>query len=286
MSSFAKYLMAAAGNSSAEPAVYKDAADYSHVRFNRMNLTGTQTPVGVFIHPQGTKFYILVLGSGIKEMDLSTPYDISTRSSFTASLSLGTGNDAPRNMFFKPDGLKLWVADTDDFLYEYTLTTAWDISTGSFTQSKSLTTPFDGFFGAFFKSDGTKFWGVDPAVDRVRGFDLTTAWDITTINASSYEQSSLLDVSPLSESSARSIWWSDDGAKVYVLGAGRDQVMMWNASTSWDTTSITNSAGDPDSFLSTSSFETGPSCFCFSANGEHMYIGGTQGDGVDQLVRT
>lgn len=286
MSNFAKYLMAAVGNSSAEAVLYKDAADYSHVRFDRMNLTGTQRAFGIFIHPEGTKFYLIQENISIREMNLSTPYDISTRSSFTASLSLGTGNNGPRSMFFKPDGTKLYITDIDDHLYEYTLTTAWDISTGSFTGSKNLTAPFNVLWGNFFKPDGTKFWGCDPSIDRVRGFDLTTAWDISTINASSYDQSALLDVSPLSATVPRSLWWSSDGTKVYIVGAGRDDVMMWNASTPWDTTAITNSTGDPDSVLSTSSFEGIPLSLCFSADGKYMYISGAHGDGVDQLVRS
>ena len=276
--------MAAAGNK--ETVLYKDAADYSHVRFDRMNLTGSQRPFGIFIHPQGTKFYLTQENISIKEMNLSTPYDISTRSSFTASLSLGTGNDAPRSMFFKPDGTKLYIADIDDHLYEYTLTTAWDISTGSLTQSKDLQAPFEVLWGNFFKPDGTKFWGCDPSIDRVRSFDLTTAWDISTINASSYDQSALLDVSPLSETTPRSIWWSNDGTKVYIVGAGGDRVMMWNASTPWYTTAITNSTGDPDSVLYISGFEGLPLSLCFSADGKYMYISGANGDGVDQFVRT
>ena len=286
MSNFAKYLMAAVGNSSAEAVLYKDAADYSHVRFDRMNLTGTDRAFGIFIHPEGTKFYLIQENTSIREMNLSTPYDISTRSSFTASLSFGTGNDGARSMFFKPDGTKLYISDIDDHLYEYTLTTAWDISTGSLTQSKDLQAPFNILWGNFFKPDGTKFWGCDPSLDRAKGFDLTTAWDISTINVSSLESSALLDVSPLSATGPRSLWWSNDGTKVYIVDVARDDVMMWNASTPWDTTAITNSTGDPDSVLDISSFENIPLSLCFSADGKYMYISGANGDGVDQFVRT
>ena len=283
MSSFAKYLMAAAGNK--ETVLYKDAADYSHVRFDRMNLTGTQRPFGIFIHPEGTKFYMTQDSSSvIQEMNLSTPYDISTHSSVTASFTLNSGNSAPRNIFFKPDGTKMWCADTDDHLYEYTLSTAWDISTASYTRNANLTAPFNTMHGNFFKHDGTKWWASDLSIDRIKGFDLTTAWDITTITGE--EQSALLDVSPLNEGAARSVWWSNDGTKVYTLGAQRDEVMMWNASTPYDTTAITNSTGDPDSVLDISSVEAGPMSLCFSADGKYMYIGGAVGDGVDQFVRT
>lgn len=289
MSNLAKYLMAAAGNSSAEePAIYKDVADYSHVRFDRMNLTGTQRPFGVFIHPEGTKFYLISdnLG-GVKEMNLSTPYDISTRSSFTASLSLNSGNSLPRGLFFKPNGLKLWIADVDDFLYEYTLTTAWDISTASFTRSKDLTAPFNQFFSVFFKPDGTKLWGADPNLNRARGFDLTTAWDITTISPSSYDQSAKQGSSSgLVTSRTRGIWWSDDGTKAYMIDAIKDYIGMWNAATPWDTTAITADAGDPDSSLDISSIENNVLSMCFSKDGKYIYIGGLEGDGVDQFVRT
>lgn len=285
MSNLAKYLMAAAGNtSSAASAVYKDADEYSHVRFDVMN-EGTNNVVGVFVHPNGTKFWHMAINQ-IKECNLSTAFDISTHGSILTTVDtadIQSGNSAASGIFFKPDGTKLFVTDIDDFLYAYNLSTAWDISTMSSAGNKDLTSTFDNMRGPYFSPDGTKFFGIDVIVDRVFGFNLTTAWDISTIGSVA-SQSSLLDVSTtINETHPAGFWMSDDGMQAYICGFGNDKIYHFNLSTAWDVSSI-NSA--EDSVLDVSSFETGPISMCFSSNGQHMYIGGATGHGVDQFSRS
>lgn len=287
MSNFAKYLMAAAGNTSSTPAsaVYKDANEYSHVRFDVMN-EGINNVVGVFIHPDGTKFWHMA-ANDIKECNLSTAFDISTHGSILTTVdtaNIQSGNSGASGMFFKPDGTKLFVSDVDDFLYAYDLSTAWDISTMSSAGSKNLTAPFNNLRGPYFKPDGTKFFGIDPSLDKVKGFNLTTAWDISTIG-SVVSESSLLDISTtINEPSSAGFWMSDDGMQAYICGYGNDKVYHFNLSTAWDVSSINSSA---DSVLDVSSFETSPISICFSSNGQHMYIGGgSDPEGVDQFSRS
>lgn len=269
---------------STEDAVeFKNASDYSHVRFDKMNVPGTRIPTGLFISPDGTKFYTVDSADRLRQQTLSTPYDISTHGSVTATIATGAsnGNDAPTGIFFKPDGTYMWITDADDYVYYWSLSTAWDISSASYVGSKSFTAPHNTMRGPFWKPDGTKFFAIDPYYDRVYSYTPSTAWDITSINVSSYTTSALLDVSPISEGAAQGQFWSNDGTKFYYVGATLDQVSMWNVS-AWDVTGIT---GAPDSTLSISSFETAPYTICFSENGKHMYIGGADGDGVDQFTR-
>lgn len=285
MSNFAKYLMAAVGNTSSEEGVvYKDVDQYSHVRFDTMNAAGVNV-TGVFVHPDGTKFYHLA-GVLLKEMNLSTAFNISTHGSAVNTVNITShhgGNSLPSGIFFKPDGTKLFITDNDDTLYAYSLSTAWDISTISSDGSKSLTGPFNLFRGPYFSPDGTKFFGIDPNLDRVKGFNLTTAWDISTIG-SVVSTSSLLDISStINEANPRGFWMSDDGTKAYIVGAGKDRIYHFDLSTAWDVSLIN---GPADSFLSISSYETTPNAICFSPDGKHIYIGGAVGDGVDQFSRS
>ena len=93
---------------------------------------------GIFLKPDGTKVYICgFTGDEINEYDLSTAYDIST-ASFNQLFSISTQETSARQVFFKPDGTIMYVIGViNDTVYQYTLSTAWDISTASYA-SKSF----------------------------------------------------------------------------------------------------------------------------------------------------
>lgn len=275
--------LASAGNSAGEEVNFADISSYSWVRFNKLGIASSINARAPFVSPDGTKFYTLDASDRLREYSLSTPYDISTYSSTSFLLTGGSnGNDNPLGMYFKPDGTRLWLTDSDDYMYVWNLTTAWDLSTLSYVGADSFTSPFDNPCQPFWKPDGTQFMAIDSAIDRVRSFSVPTAWDIFSVNTSSYSQSSLMDVSPISEVAARGIFWSNDGTKAYLTGSGRDQIMMWNTDP-WDVTDI---AGDPDDVLGIGTQETNATGLCFSADGKHLYVTGMSGDGVDQFVRS
>jgi len=277
--------MAAAGNtSSAEEVVdYREASEYTHIAFDTLTTSGAGDVFGVFIKPDGTKFYHIDIGENLEEYDLSTPFDITSHGNRVnvvnirgSSYSNGA-NAAARSIFFKPDGTKMWCADIDDSLYEYTLSTAWDISSISYTRSRSFAVEFDNFRGLYFSPDGTKLFGIDNGLDRVKRFTLSTAWDMTT--ETYHSQSSLLDISTtINEGTPTTFWMSDDGLIAYVVGSTRDYIYSWNLTTAWDITQIN---GDADSSLYIKTQEDAARAMCFSPNGRYLYIGGASGHGVD-----
>ena len=71
-------------------------------------------------------------------------------------------------MFFKPDGTKMYVGGyAGDDMNEYTLSTAWDISTASFVQNGTAKIPANQPRGSYFSEDGTiMFRGNDTVVYR------------------------------------------------------------------------------------------------------------------------
>lgn len=279
----------AAVASADEGVLYKDISEYTHTRFDYLNVNGGNSGLnvlGVYISPDGTKFYTVDSNDRLRQETLSTPYDISSHgatSDYTIVTGASNGNDSPTGIQFKDDGLKFWITDADDYLYEWTMTTAWDISTASYTRAKSMTSPYNQFRGPFFKSDGSMFFGVDSYYDYVYSHSMSTDWDITSMANGYTARSALMDISPISEGAVRGLWFNDDGTKVYVVGQSRAEVMQWNLTTAYDVSEIT---GSPDDALSTSSVETGPHGICFSSDGKYMYIGGVTDDGVDQYTRT
>ena len=79
-------------------------------------------PRGLFFKPDGTKMYVVgPSGSGVKEYNLSTAWDIST-SSYLQNFSVAAQDTSPQGLFFKPDGTKMYVIGlSGDAVYQYSI---------------------------------------------------------------------------------------------------------------------------------------------------------------------
>ena len=288
MNGASRWFLAAAGNQSADDgttADYRDAADYSHVRFNTIINSGAASSdvYGVAIKSDGTQFYHVGTDELLEAYNLSTAYNINThgnRVAATSLYSINSGNGALTSIFFKPDGTALYTTDVDDNVYQYSLSTAWDITTISYVRAKDLGNVLNPN-GIYFSPDGTKFFFTDWRRDYIYRYDMTTAWDISTSTRTGASRA--LDISAtIRERAPRAVWLSDDGLKVYVVGTYRDTIYSFDLSTAWDITEI---QGGADSSLYIGNKETVPLSMCFSSDGRYIYIGGGTGNGVDQYDR-
>lgn len=177
-------------------------------------------PQSVFFKPDGTKMYVTgTTGDDVNEYSLSTAWDVST-ASYVRVFYVGSQDSAPSALFFKDDGTKMYIAGTGNSrVYEYSLSTAWNISTASYDQNfATVTSPS----GLFFKDDGSIMYVSDYSVDRVTSYSLSSAWDIST--ASSVDEFSLA----LYESSPRNIFFKPDGTKMFTVGTDRDAVWAFD----------------------------------------------------------
>ena len=150
------------------------------------------TPRASAFKSDGTKLYVVGSSSNtVHQYSLSTAYDISTASYDSVSVSVGTqtSNDT-RGLAFKTDGTKMYVAsEATKYVYQYSLSTAWDVSTASYDSVSFYVNSQDIYpQDVLFKTDGTKMYMVGYSTDAVYQYDLTTAWDIST---ASYANKSL-----------------------------------------------------------------------------------------------
>lgn len=234
-------------------------------------------PSGLFFKPDGTKMYVIGGGSGddVNEYDLSSAWDIST-SSFLQTFSGAAQETNPQGVFFKPDGLRMYiVGDATDSVYSYTLTSAWDISTASFDL------PTEGYFSVagedtapldlFLKPDGTKMYVVGSAGDDVNEYDLSTAWEVSS---ASYVQNFSVAAQ---DSSPSGLFFKPDGTKMYVLGITGQDVNEYSLSSAWDI----STASYVQNF-SISSQETVPLALFFKHDGTRMYVTGEEGLDVNE----
>lgn len=187
------------------------------------------SPRGLSFKPDGTKMYIAgSADDAVYEYNLSTTWDITT-STYSQSFSVAALAGIIQDITFKPDGTKMYIADSsNDSIYEYNLSTAWDISTASYLQGFSVASQTGVATDVTFKPDGTKMYVIDTSSDGIYEYDLSTAWDIST--ASYLQDFSVSD----QETSPRGLFFRPDGTKMYICGTGSDAVAEYDLSTSWD----------------------------------------------------
>ncbi len=233
---------------------------------------GTQDvlPTTPIFGDNGTKMYVLgSFNDTAYQYTLSTAWNVSTATYASKSFSFTTQDATPLGIFFKSDGLALYmVGQTNDTVYQYTLSTAWDISTASYaSKSFSVTGQEVTPRALFFKPDGLKMYVIGQNGDDVNEYDLSTAWDVST--------ASFLRVSAtVGEGTPTGLWFKDDGTKMYVTGQANDTVREFTLSTAWNVSTISFSKS------LAIGFETNPTGVTFKDDGTEIYVLGSTNDCV------
>jgi len=252
------------------------AWDISTASYNQNFSVSAQEgePQGFFFKPDGTKMYVTGrTGDDVNEYNLSTAWDVST-ASYNQNFSVSSQHTAPTGVFFKPDGAKMYVTGTlQDTVSEYTLSTAWDISTASHAQSLDIINEEASPQGVFFKPDGAKMYVVGTISDGVLEYSLGTAWDVSTASwdepASSFLSVKTQDGTP------RGVFFKPDGTKMYFVGATQDRVNEYTLSTAWDISTASYIQN-----FSVNSQDTAPEDIFFKSDGTKMYLIGRTGDAI------
>lgn len=266
-----RYLQTAGTETAGSEGYSLSSASYDSVSFS---VAAQDTlPSDIFFKPDGTKMYVVGdNGNDINEYNLSTAWDIST-ASFVQVFSVAGQDTGPAGVFFKPDGLKMYVVGfTNDSVYEYSLSTAWDISTASFVQVFSVSTQDTAPVGLFFKPDGTKMYVTGQTGVDVNEYTLSTAWDIST---SSFVQ----NFSIVAQGSIpRGLFFKPDGTKMFISSPEIDEYAL---STPWDI----STASYVQNF-SVAGQDASPLNLFFKDDGTKMYVVGAGNDAIYQYSTT
>lgn len=257
------------------PAVTYDLANAVYDSLSFSVTAQEASPSFIQFKPDGTKMY--VGGSTndvIYQYSLSTPWDVSTSSYDSVSFSVTAQENNLRGLYIKPDGLKFYTIGIQaDVVHQYTMSTAWDMSTASYDSvSFSVTSQEGEAQGISFKTDGTKMFIVGSLGDEVNEYSLSTAWNISTASFTTNFVISGQDTNP------NDIYFKDDGTKFWISGDTNNSVYQYSCSTAWD---ISTASYDGVSF-SVAAQETGPQGITFGYSGTKLYVVGAVTDTVYQ----
>jgi len=183
-------------------------------------------PTGIFLKPDGTKMFLVgSSGDSVYQYSLSTAWDISSASYDSVSLSVSGQDTSPNGIVFKPDGTSMYIAgNTSNALFQYTLSTAWDLSTASYASKTFSVSSQDTIpYSIAFNADGTKMFVTGLSGDAVYQYSLSTAYDIST---ASYD-SVLFDVSGTMSEGPVGMFFGDSGTKLFLAHSGSDTIFAY-----------------------------------------------------------
>ncbi len=235
------------------------------------------------------KFLSGVPNSGkIVRVGITTGFGYQPISGAGATVSLGVGvtatqydsefyqitqDTSPTGMFFKPDGTKLYVVgNQNDAVYEYNLSTPYDLSTVSYAASCKTggeTNPT----GIHFKPDGKEFYYTGSSGDNIRRTILPTPWSLVGASNTSIvvPSTTISSIVGSTESTPQDLYISPDGKNVYLVGSGLDNVYQISLTEPWDFSTINIGLS---TYYSVSVLELNPLGLTFTPDGKQMFIVG------------
>ena len=169
------------------------------------------------------------------------------------------------DFYFKPDGSKVYLLVSHNFVKKRAVSSPWEVNTISDTDEESNTlSEFSDALSIHISTNGTKMYiaGRDTSDTYiVAQYSLSTPWSISTI---SLDKTDTLGIKP------RYICFKPDGTKMYVLDGDTNSICQFSLSTAWDIGTATSEG----SFSITE--DAYVNAFFISDNGKYMIVAGNQ----------
>lgn len=165
---------------------------------------------------------------------------------------------------FSTDGTKMYrpASFGTNTLYQYTLSTPWDITTAVSNGSANLSS--NGITGIYFKTDGTKLYALHFYSGVVYQYTLSTPWDITTASSDSIYKS-------LGTGNHYTFTMKQDGTAIYAVNSYTHTVKQFNISSAWDLSTVSANADATLNIVGSGNnyYKNGAA---FSGNGTKLYL--------------
>jgi DNA-binding beta-propeller fold protein YncE len=216
----------------------------------------------LYLRADGLRAYVLFRATrSVFEYSLGTAWEIHT-ATYTQAFSIAAQETGARGLFFSPDGLNMYVSGTTGRdVNQYTLSTAWDISTASYVRVFSVNAQDRNPEGVFFSPDGLNMYVVGGRNRSIYQYVLSLAWNIST---ATYTQAFSVAAQ---ESAPRGLFFSPDGLNMYMCGISGDDINQYTLSTAWDISTASYAR-----LFDVAVEASDPVGLSFSPDGLNMYI--------------
>lgn len=223
-----KMFMAGIQNASIYEYTLSTPYDISTLLFQHSESVATEDdfPQEVTFNNDGCKMFVVGNDNmAIYEYDLSIPFDLITKSVVKVTRSVATEDTAPTGLTFNSTGSKVFVVGvTNDSIYEYDLSTPFDLSTKSGVVATKSVSPEDTApHGIIFNAKGSKIFVVGAANDSIYEYNLGTPYDINTMSLVKVIKSVTIE-----DDIPRGIAFNGNGSKIFVVGDQNNSIYAYN----------------------------------------------------------
>lgn len=234
----------------------------------------TGNPLGVTFDTDGDRLYVSGGAAGkVFQYSLSTGFDVSS-ASFSQSFDVSTQDGSPQEIAFSPDGTKMiMVGRFNVKVFEYSLSTPFDISTASFDQSFDVSTQTSNPTGLAVNPDGGQIYVTGTINENIYQYGLSTSFDVST---ASFTQS--FDVSS-QDGSPQGVTFDSDGGRMYITGGLNLNVFQYSLSTPFDISTASFIQA-----LDISAQQSSPRGLAFGSSGSQLYVAGLSPSTVSQYA--
>ena len=183
---------------------------------------------------------------------------------------LGAQDSTPHSIDFNSNGSKFFMlGSSGDRVYEYNLSTTWDISTATYNTSFSIATEENDPRSLVFGNSGYDMYVVGSTNDNVYRYSLTVPWGITTANLTQTFNIAAYEGTP------GGIAFHSAGSNLYLVGSASDRVHQFNLAVAWDLSTASYLQN-----VSVAAQESAVTEIAFNSTGTRMYVVGITNDTV------
>ena len=146
------------------------------------------SPISMFMKPDGTKMYVQGHTSDtIFQYTLSTAWDVGSASYASKSMYIGSQSGIMRSTIFNSTGTRVYALSYGAEIYQYNLSTAWDVSSGSYASiTKPVWSQDNDTTGLGISNDGTVMYMCGNQHNTIFQYTLSTAFDLSTLSYAGY----------------------------------------------------------------------------------------------------
>ena len=243
-------------------AVYTDThtGDGSTVGFTTTQALTSASQLDIFIG--GQRLLLTSEDGSTINYSIGGFTDISSATFVKASSALTSTDSDVRDVKFNNDGTKMFMLGrANDGVYEYSLTTAFDVSTITYVRTLDISSQDTAANSIEFNTDGTKLFMLGQGNDKVSEYALSTAFDLSSASFTDAFDISSQEIQPYG------LAFNNDGTKMYVTGWIGDDINEYTLSTGFDVSTATYSQN-----FSVSAQAGKPSAVQFNNTGTKMYV--------------
>jgi len=180
----------------------------------------------------------------------------------------------PTDIAWNNDGSRLYeVGIFNDQIFQYTVSTPFEISSAVHSSGDSINTQDINPFGIAWNDDGSRLYEVGGETNEIYQYTVSTPFDINTASHSSGDSTNTQDSSP------QGIAWNNDGSRLYEVGDNSNKIYQYTVSTPFEITTAVHSSGD-----SINTQDDNPEGIAWNNDGSRLYEVGRFSDQIYQYT--